>query len=59
MTATATGDTMRDRFARVTSELLDDDPRLAVVLAEIGLAGFARARRRTRIGSSTSASASS
>jgi len=46
MTATATAETMRDRFARVTSELLDEDPRLAVVLAEIGLAGFARARRR-------------
>jgi transketolase len=46
MTATATADTMRDRFARVTSQLLDEDPRLAVVLAEIGLAGFARARRR-------------
>jgi len=46
MTATTTADTMRDRFARVTSELLDEDPRLAVVLAEIGVAGFARARRR-------------
>lgn len=46
MTATVTPDTMRDRFARVTSQLLDEDPRLAVVLAEIGLAGFARARRR-------------
>jgi transketolase len=41
-----TADTMRDRFARVTSELLDEDPRLAVVLAEIGIAGFARSRRR-------------
>ena len=46
MTATATAESMRDRFARVTSELLDSDPRLAVVLAEIGLAGFVRARRR-------------
>jgi transketolase len=46
MTATAAAETMRDRFARVTSELLDEDPRLAVVLAEIGLAGFGRARRR-------------
>jgi transketolase len=46
MTATATAETMRDRFARVTSELLDSDPRLAVVLAEIGIAGFVRARRR-------------
>jgi transketolase len=43
MTAT---ENMRDRFARVASELLDDDPRLAVVLAEIGVAGFARAARR-------------
>ncbi len=46
MTATATADTMRDRFARVTTALLDDDPRLAVVLAEIGVSGLARAMRR-------------
>jgi transketolase len=46
MNATTTAATMRDRFAAVTSRLLDEDPRLAVVLAEIGLAGFARARRR-------------
>jgi transketolase len=46
MTATTTADTMRDRFARVTSELLDEDPRLGVVLAEIGLPGFVRAARR-------------
>jgi transketolase len=46
MTAAAAAETMRDRFARATSELLDDDPRLAVVLAEIGLAGFLGARRR-------------
>jgi transketolase len=39
-------DNMRDRFAQVTSALLDEDLRLAVVLADIGLAGFARARRR-------------
>jgi transketolase len=37
---------MRDRFYRVTSGLLDDDPRLAVVMADIGGAGFARARQR-------------
>jgi transketolase len=43
MTAT---ENMRDRFARVASGLLDTDPRLAVVLAEIGVAGFARAARR-------------
>jgi transketolase len=46
MTRTFTAATMRDRFAAVTSGLLDEDPRLAVVLAEIGLVGFARARRR-------------
>jgi transketolase len=46
MTATTTADTMRDRFARVTSELLSEDPRLALVMAEIGVAGFARATRR-------------
>ncbi|WP_461030167.1 transketolase family protein, partial [Streptomyces sparsus] len=39
-------DTMRDRFAAVVSGLLDDDPRLAVVLAEIGADGFAAAGRR-------------
>lgn len=30
-------DTMRQRFYRVTAELLDSDPRVAVVLAEIGV----------------------
>ncbi|CAL9356614.1 putative 33.6 kDa protein in fasciation locus [Streptomyces sp. enrichment culture] len=39
-------DTMRDRFAPVVSRLLDEDPRVAVVLAEIGTAGFADAVRR-------------
>jgi transketolase len=39
-------DTMRDRFAPVVSQLLDEDPRVAVVLAEIGTVGFAEARRR-------------
>ncbi|MFJ8134917.1 transketolase family protein [Streptomyces sp. NPDC096013] len=39
-------DTMRDRFAPVVSRLLDDDPRVAVVLAEIGRDGFADARLR-------------
>lgn len=38
--------TMRDRFAGVTSTLLDQDPRLAVVLADIGGAAFAEAGRR-------------
>lgn len=46
MTGILTVDTMRDRFARVTSGQLDEDPRLAVVLAEIGVSGFARAMRR-------------
>ncbi|MFJ3230667.1 transketolase family protein [Streptomyces sp. NPDC086787] len=39
-------DTMRDRFAPVVSRLLDEDPRVAVVLAEIGTDGFAGALRR-------------
>ncbi|MEO3765509.1 transketolase [Streptomyces sp. B5E4] len=39
-------DTMRERFASVTSRLLDEEPRLAVVLAEIGTDGFAAAARR-------------
>ncbi|CAL9366221.1 putative 33.6 kDa protein in fasciation locus [Streptomyces sp. enrichment culture] len=39
-------DTMRDRFAPVVSGLLDEDPRVAVVLAEIGADGFAEAGRR-------------
>ncbi|MEV6957735.1 transketolase [Streptomyces sp. NPDC051207] len=39
-------DTMRDRFAPVVTRLLDEDPRVAVVLAEIGRDGFAEAERR-------------
>ncbi|KFF95923.1 transketolase C-terminal domain-containing protein [Streptomyces europaeiscabiei] len=39
-------DTMRDRFAPVVSRLLDEDPRIAVVLAEIGRDGFTEASRR-------------
>ncbi|QKW30346.1 transketolase [Streptomyces seoulensis] len=39
-------DTMRDRLAPVLSRLLDEDPRVAVVLAEIGKDGFAEALRR-------------
>jgi transketolase len=42
----STVDTMRDRFAGVASAMLDEDPRLAVVLAEIGVSGLARAMRR-------------
>jgi transketolase len=37
---------MRDRFMRVTSELLDSDPRVAVVLADIGADSFEPARQR-------------
>jgi len=44
MTATATADTMRDRFAQVTSGLLEDNPRLALVLADIGGSGFVDAK---------------
>lgn len=39
-------DTMRERFERVTSELLDSDPRLAVVLADIGASAFGPASQR-------------
>jgi transketolase len=39
-------DTMRERFEHVTSEVLDTDPRVAVVLADIGTAGFEAARQR-------------
>ncbi|WP_326701114.1 transketolase [Streptomyces sp. NBC_01754] len=38
-------DTMRDRFVTTTSQLLDEDPRLAVVLAEISRDGFDAAAR--------------
>ncbi|ARX87940.1 transketolase family protein [Streptomyces alboflavus] len=38
-------DTMRDRFAPVMTRLLDEDPRVAVVLAEIGVDGFKDAMR--------------
>ncbi|MFH8566051.1 transketolase family protein [Streptomyces sp. NPDC017988] len=39
-------DTMRDRFAPVVSRLLDEDPRVAVVLAEIGKDAFEGATLR-------------
>ncbi|MEU5808651.1 transketolase family protein [Streptomyces sp. NPDC059650] len=39
-------DTMRERFIAVTSRLLDEDPRLALVLAEISMDGFRPARER-------------
>lgn len=37
---------MRERFARVATELLDTDPRVAVVLADITADAFEPARRR-------------
>jgi transketolase len=39
-------DTMRERFASVSAELLDGDPRLAVVLADITVDQFGPAKRR-------------
>jgi transketolase len=39
-------DTMRDRFIATTGRLLDEDPRVAVVLADISADGFAPARHR-------------
>ncbi|MFF9012763.1 transketolase family protein [Streptomyces sp. NPDC014870] len=39
-------DTMRDRFIATTGRLLDADPRLALVLAEISMDGFREAERR-------------
>lgn len=38
--------TMRERFASVASDLLDEDPKVAVVLADIGVDRFVRAARR-------------
>lgn len=38
-------DTMRDRFIATASQLLAEEPRLAVVLADISADGFAPARR--------------
>ncbi|QIP83458.1 transketolase [Streptomyces sp. Tu 2975] len=39
-------DTMRDRFIATTSRLLDEEPRTALVLAEISADGFEQAQRR-------------
>ncbi|PYC88121.1 transketolase [Streptomyces tateyamensis] len=39
-------DTMRERFTTVTTELLEQDPRTALVLADIGAAPFEEAARR-------------
>ncbi|MFF2732170.1 transketolase family protein [Streptomyces sp. NPDC058008] len=38
-------DTMRDRFISTTTRLLDEDPRVALVLAEISRDGFGPAQR--------------
>jgi transketolase len=38
--------TMRERFASVATELVDQDPRVAVVLADISVDRFARAMRK-------------
>ncbi|MFC5174148.1 transketolase family protein [Streptomyces mutomycini] len=38
-------DTMRDRFISTTTRLLDEDPRIALVLAEISRDGFGQAER--------------
>ncbi|MEM7021610.1 MAG: transketolase C-terminal domain-containing protein [Pseudomonadota bacterium] len=38
-------ETMRDRFVTITEELLDSDPRTALVLAEIGVDRFERTLR--------------
>jgi transketolase len=43
-----TVETMRQRFTRFTSEALDSDPRLAVVLADIGDDSFEQAGARLR-----------
>ncbi|MEU8893094.1 transketolase [Streptomyces sp. NPDC048442] len=39
-------DTMRDRFIATTGRLLDEDPRVAVVLADISADGFTPARQK-------------
>ncbi|MCX4553735.1 transketolase [Streptomyces sp. NBC_01387] len=39
-------DTMRERFVSTTAQLLDEDPRVAVVLAEITSDGFAGAAQK-------------
>ena len=50
---------MRDAFIDTATALLDDDPRTAVVLADISAAASRRPATATRTGCSTSASASS
>jgi transketolase len=44
--AALTSPALRDRFAQVVGELLDSDPRVAVVLADIGADRLRRAARR-------------
>jgi transketolase len=43
-----TMETMRQRFTSVTAGALDDDPRLALVLADIGVDGFEQAGAQER-----------
>ncbi|MDJ0382603.1 transketolase [Streptomyces sp. G-G2] len=43
---TVAGNTMRERFVSFTTQRLDEDPRLAVVLADITTDGFRPARAR-------------
>lgn len=41
-------ETMRERFVATATELLDSDPRIAVVLADITASEFAPAAAATR-----------
>ncbi|MGH3527540.1 MAG: hypothetical protein ACRDQI_01265 [Pseudonocardiaceae bacterium] len=59
VSAVPAAEDQRERFYRLMPELLREDPRLALVLAEIGAAtSTRRPPRRWLIGWSTSASAS-
>ena len=48
MTSAIRFTTMRDAFSDATARLLDDDPRAALVLADIGVGRFGEAERRHR-----------
>lgn len=41
-------DTMRERFTTVVTELLDEDPRIAIVMADIGVATFRESGAKRR-----------
>ncbi len=45
--------TMRTRFVETVTELLDEDPKTALVLADISAYLFTEQAQRTRIGCST------